>query len=99
MRNSREIEHPNGRHRLKLFDDKQGAWRYQQYDLFRKRWRAVLEPAGPFESYARTLVEAQNAMPWVTSAVSDQSDWRHGWHLELSRGLAFRFTQYDESKH
>lgn len=86
-----EIRHPNGRHRVEFFREKGPAWRFECYDLVKKRWRKILDRSVPFDLYAKALVAAQDAMPWIPEALLEQS----GWHLELLRGLPFRLARYE----
>jgi len=99
MRKFHAIQHQNGRHRVDFFQDKDGAWRYQPVALVKKRWRTISDLAGPFDSYALALVHANQALPWIILALDENPEWRHKWHLELLRGLAFRFARFDESQH
>ena len=90
MRVYRQIEHPNKRHRIKLFRDEQ-RWLYHREDWIKKRWRKTSDSAH-FKSYAAALVNAQSAMPWIANAVTP-----HSWHVELLRGYVFEYMPYPGS--
>jgi hypothetical protein len=91
MQSFREILHPKGRQRVEFFCEEGPAWRFERYRMVKKQWRKISDRPLWFETYAKALAAAQNAMPWIAEALLDQG----GWHLELLRGLPFRLVRYE----
>jgi hypothetical protein len=93
VRTIRTIEHPNGRHRIEFYRRGDGTFGYRQSEMVRKRWRRSDQTEAEF---AAAVVYAAEATGWLANALQSSTDWRQNYHLELSRGLTFRFAVYEE---
>jgi len=96
MKVIRTLEDPTAELRVEL---RQHANNYFSYRLFARegsRWKPSKACFKfEFSSYAGAFVRAARELPWLANAVGAASnDSRHAYHLELSRGLAFRFATF-----
>ena len=83
------IVRPDGREKVEIFGPHEGAYGFRLWQRKRKAWRRALEICR-FESYARAVIEAAKHADWLVRAHA------HSYHLELHRGLRFRFAEYQQ---
>src|ERR1700676_658755 len=84
--------------KVELFGPDEGLYGFRLWQHKRKAWRHAGESNG-FESYARAVIEASRQIDWIGRTLSEQSDWRLSYQLELLRGLTFQFDLYEEQRY
>ena len=94
----RLLVRPDNTEKVELFGPDEGLYGFRLWQHKRKAWRHAGESNG-FESYAGAVVEAARQIDWIERALSQQSDWRHSYQLELLRGLTFQFDLYEEQRY
>jgi len=104
MKLYRTITEPSGAARVDFMQHVDGSFSVRVWERDRKRLRIVKRPVElRYALYPIAVYRVAQELDWLGNAFHTESgDWRHGYHLELLRGHAFRFAEYlnpDDSDH
>jgi hypothetical protein len=81
VRIHKEFVSPNGREKVELFGPRDGLFGFRLWERKRKVWRQVRDLC-EFRNYTSAVFEAGEQTDWMR--------WHPAFHLEGSRGLAFK---------
>ena len=89
----RTLFSPNGREKMELSGPRSGKYEFRVWHLIGKSWRREFEQ-GDFESCSRAVVVAARKVDWLGQVLTPPDEPLLSYHLELLRGLTFRFAGY-----